>query len=298
MFRRLGIVFSVALIGEAAAQRDFSAVEIRTTKVAEGLYMLEGAGGNIGLSVGADGPFVIDDQYAPLAPKILAAIAEVTPDPVAFVLNTHWHGDHTGGNEAMGAAGALIVAHDNVRSRLKDGQIRSSGQTTPPAPAGALPVITFSEALTFHWNGGEIRAFHPPRAHTDGDAIVHFTKLNVIHMGDVFFNGNYPFVDLDSGGDLDGYISAHDLVLSMANDRTRIIPGHGPLASKADLQRTRDMIAQVRLRVAALIERGLSEEEILAAKPLADLDATWGGGFISGEAMTRAAYRSLSASMQ
>lgn len=288
-------IFAILAAAPAAAQTDFAAVEIKTEKVAEGLFMLQGAGGNIGLSVGPDGAFVIDDQFAPLSAKIVAAIAKETKEPVAFVFNTHWHGDHTGGNEAMSALGARIVAHDNVRARLKSGLTREGGNATPPAPAAALPVVTFSDAITFHWNGQEIHAFHPAPAHTDGDAIVHFRTANAVHMGDVFFNGSYPFIDLESGGSVDGYIAAHERVLALIDAETRIIPGHGALAAKADLQAAHDMLVDVRARVQALIKRKLTEDAVVAADPLADLNAKWGAGFINGERMTRTLYRSLSA---
>lgn len=289
----LALVF-IAAASPALAQPDWSAVEVKSQKIADGLYMLQGAGGNVGLSTGADGAFVIDDQYAPLSEKIIAAIRKETDQPIAFVLNTHWHGDHTGGNEALGATGAYIVAHDNVRKRLKEGLTFSNGEAEPPAPAGALPVITFSDKTTFYWNGREIHVFHPAPAHTDGDAIVDFRDANVVHMGDVFFNGNYPFVDLDSGGDLDGYIAAQEAVLAITDKKTKIIPGHGPLASKKDLQSTVDMLKDVRARIQALIDAGKSEDEAVAADPLADLNPEWSWEFITGETMTRAAYRSLS----
>ena len=284
---------AVFIASPALAQSDMSSVEIKTTKVAEGVYMLEGAGGNIGLSTGADGAFVIDDQYAPLSAKILAAIKQQTDKPVAFVINTHWHGDHTGGNEALGAAGARIVAQENARKRLQEGLTRADGHTTPPAPAGALPVITFSDRATFYWNGQDIEAFHPAPAHTDGDAIIVFRTTNVVHMGDIFFNGRYPFIDLESGGDLDGYIAAQEGALARIDDKTKVIPGHGPLANKADLKKSVEMLKSVRARIKALVDAGKTEDETVAAKPLADLDATWSWDFITGERMTRAAYRSL-----
>ena len=287
-------VFFGAATG-ACAQRDFSAVEIKTTEVSNGIYMLQGAGGNIGLSTGDDGAFVIDDQFAPLAEKILAAIDEVSDNDVSFVLNTHWHGDHTGGNESMGDAGAHIVAHDNVRKRLKEGLTRASGAVTAPAAPGALPVITFSKSMSFHWNQKHIRVWHPENAHTDGDAIVFFKDANVVHMGDVFFNGSYPYVDLESGGDLSGYIATHEKVLSKIDEATKIIPGHGPLATKADLQKTVDVLKTVRSRIQAMIDDGKTEDETVSANPLADLNDEWGGGFINGERMTRTAYRSLAA---
>ena len=279
----------------AFAQRDFSDVEIKTTEVTDGVYMLEGAGGNIGLSTGDDGAFVIDDQFAPLSKKIMAAIKKQTKEDVVFVLNTHFHGDHTGGNEAFGEAGAHIVAHDNVRKRLKEGMKRASGNETPPAPDAALPVITFSKSMTFHWNGRTIYVWHPEKAHTDGDAIVFLKDVNVVHMGDVFFNGGYPFIDLEAGGDMAGYIATHEKVLSKIDDDTQIIPGHGPLASKADLQNTVNMLKDVQTRVQAQIDEGLDEDAAVAADPLSDLNGDWGQGFINGERMVRTAYRSLTA---
>ena len=218
----------------ALAQRDFSDVEITTSEVTDGIYMLQGAGGNIGLSTGDDGAFVIDDQFAPLSKKIMKTIDKTTDEDVAFVLNTHHHGDHTGGNEAFGKSGAHIVAHDNVRKRLKEGASRG-GRTTPPAPDAALPVITFAKSMTFHWNDQTIKVWHPGNAHTDSDAIVFFKDANVVHMGDVFFNGGYPFVDVNGGGSLAGYIATHEKILTKIDDETKIIPGHGALASKADL---------------------------------------------------------------
>lgn len=279
----------------ALAQRDFSGVEIKTTEVGGGVYMLEGAGGNIGLSVGDDGAFVIDDQFAPLAERIVDAIASVTDRPVEFVVNTHWHGDHTGGNEAMSGLGAHIVAHDNVRTRLKEGLKRQSGDVTPPAPEGALPVITFSHSMSFYWNDHDIRVWHPENAHTDGDAIIFFKDVNIVHMGDVFFNGGFPFIDLESGGDLDGYIATHEKVLAKIDGETKIIPGHGPLATKADLQKSADMLKDVRARIQEMIDEGMSEDDIVAADPLADLNPVWGQGFINGERMTRTVYHALTA---
>ncbi|MEK7266723.1 MAG: MBL fold metallo-hydrolase [Pseudomonadota bacterium] len=287
------IVALTPLASPAIAQLDFSKVEIKTTPVAPGVYMLEGVGGNIGLSVGPDGAFVIDDQFAPLSGKILAAISAVSDQPVKFVLDTHWHGDHTDGNEAFHDAGAIIVAQDNARKRLKDGLKRESGDT-PPAPAGALPVITFSDEVSFYWNGHDIRVRHLAPAHTDGDAIVYFETANVIHMGDIFFNGGYPYIDLDSGGSLDGVIAAQEAALALSNNETKIIPGHGALSTKAELSATLAMLKDVRARVLALIEQGKSEDAAVKADPLKDLNAKWGGGFINGEAMTRTAFQSLS----
>ena len=196
-----------------------------------------GAGGNLGLSVGEDGAFLIDDQFAPLSGKIMAAIAEVTDADVEFLLNTHWHGDHTGGNEAFGNAGAIIVAHDNTRVRMTTEQLREIfNQTYPPSPAAALPIVTFDDEMTFHWNGETIRAFHVAPAHTDGDVILHFEDADIFHMGDTFFNGLYPFIDVDSNGDINGIIAAGYRVLSMSNPNSQIIPGHGSMATPEDLR--------------------------------------------------------------
>jgi glyoxylase-like metal-dependent hydrolase (beta-lactamase superfamily II) len=275
----LALTLAVAL--PVYAQQDFSKVEIKTEKLNDSTYMLVGSGGNIGLSVGEDAVFVIDDQYAPLTPKVQAAIAAITPKPVRFVLNTHWHGDHTGGNENMGNAGAIIVAHDNVRRRLDSEQFNEFFRsTTPRSPRAALPLVTFLTDVTFHINGDEVRAFHVPAAHTDGDAIVHFVKGDVIHMGDILFNGTYTYIDTASGGTMEGLIAACDRVLSLATDKTKLIPGHGPLASREDLRAHRDMLATVLGRVKQMIREGMKLEDIVAAKPTSDLDEKWGRGFV------------------
>jgi glyoxylase-like metal-dependent hydrolase (beta-lactamase superfamily II) len=288
----LGLALAAA--APATAQQDFSKVEVKAEKVAEGVYMLTGSGGNIGLSVGKSGSFLVDDQYAPLTEKILAAVKAISPDPIRFLVNTHWHGDHTGGNENMGKAGVYIVAHENVRVRMsKENFIAQFQRKVPPSPEGALPVVTFGDAVTFHWNGDEIRVHHVPPAHTDGDSIVHFVKADVVHMGDLFFKGNYPFVDVSSGGTVDGIIGAADRVLAAVTDKTKIIPGHGPLATKADLQAYRDTVKTVRDRVAKLKAEGKTKEQAVAAKPTADLDAQWGQGFIKGDTLVGFAYDTL-----
>jgi cyclase len=291
---RLAAVLWLAALPALAQQQDFSKVEVKAQKVAEGIYMLAGAGGNIGLSVGKDGCYVIDDQYAPLTDKILAAVRAISPAPVRFVVNTHWHGDHTGGNENMGKTGALLVAHENVRLRMSTGQFMAAfNQKIEPSPDAALPVVTFTDAVTFHWNGDEIRVYHLPPAHTDGDAVIHFVKADVVHMGDLFFNGSYPFIDVSSGGRIDGYVGAAERVLGGITEKTRLIPGHGPLGTKADLQAFRDMLKTVRDRIAKLKAEGRSRDEVIAAKPTADLDPKWGGGFMKGDAFAGLAYDSL-----
>jgi glyoxylase-like metal-dependent hydrolase (beta-lactamase superfamily II) len=281
---RLAAAAAALAAASAAAQQDFSKVEIQATRLTETTYMLTGAGGNLGLSVGEDAVFLIDDQFAPLTDKINAAIAKISAKPVRFVLNTHWHFDHTGGNENYGRAGALIVAHENVRKRMGSEQfIEFLRMNTKPSPRAALPVVTFAGAMSFHLNGEEIRAIHVARAHTDGDSIVHFLGGDIVHMGDVFFNGFYPFIDTASGGTIDGVVAACDQVLGIVTDRTRIIPGHGPLATRDDLQAYRDMLAAVSARVKQLIAEGRKLEEITAAGVTRDYDGKWGKGFIKPE---------------
>jgi cyclase len=290
--RIAAILFALSL--PAAAQQDFSKVEIATTKLADSVYMMQGAGGNLGVSTGDDGVVLIDDQFAPLTAKIQAAIAKITPRPVRFLLNTHWHGDHTGGNENFGKAGVVIFAHENVRKRMSTEQFMEFiNMKEPPAPKAALPMVTFAGAITFHLNGDEIRVMHVPRAHTDGDAIVQFVKSNVIHTGDVMFNGMYPFIDVDSGGSVDGVISACDRILGIAGDDTKIIPGHGPLATKADLKVYRDMLATVADRVRKLVADGKSVDDIKAAKVSAEFDDKWGKGFMKSDKFAEMLARDL-----
>jgi cyclase len=283
------------MFASAAGQApDFSQVTIKPEALAPGIHMLAGAGGNIGLSAGDDGVFIVDDQFAPLTEKILASIKTITDKPVRFVINTHWHGDHTGGNENFGKAGAVIVAHDNVRKRMNTEQFSEAfKRTTKPAPKDALPVVTFSESATLHLNGDEVRIVHVAPAHTDGDSIVHFTKANVIHMGDLYVSGAYPFVDKSSGGEVNGIIAAADQALAMANEATKIIPGHGAVSNMAGLKQYRDVVTTVRDRVAALIKQGKSLADVQAAAPSKEFDATWGTGFMKGEQFVAAVYSSL-----
>jgi len=278
----------------AFAQQDFSKVQIKTEKLSATTYMMTGEGGNLGLSIGEDAVFVIDDQFAPLTPKIKAAIAKLTKKPIKFVLNTHWHFDHTGGNENMGKAGALIIAHENVRKRMSaEGFIEFFGMKTKAEPRVALPVVTFTQDMIFHINGDEVYAYHIANAHTDGDAIVHFRNSDVIHMGDTFFNKMYPFIDTSSGGKVDGMIGAADRVLAIAGDNTKIIPGHGPLASKADLKVYRDMLATISARIKTQIKDGKKLEEVLAAKPTAEFDEVWGKGFLMPQKWVEMMYENL-----
>lgn len=252
--------------------------------VTEQVYMLTGQGGNIGLFTGKDGSFLIDDQFAPLTEKIIAAIKSVGGDYPKFLINTHYHGDHTGGNENLGQGGTLIFSHDNVRERLSTGSFLNEFNMKRPGLArNGLPVVTFSEDISFHLNGDSIRAIHVPHAHTDGDSFISFKTANVIHAGDIFFNGFYPFIDVNHGGTLKGMITAVDRVLSLADDNTKIIPGHGPLADKEDLTDYRQMLATAYERLRKLKAEGKTAQEAVEAKPLADLEDTWGDGLFTGD---------------
>jgi cyclase len=285
------LALSVLLAGAPAlAQQPRPQPEIRIERIAPGVAVLFGRGGNIGVSYGADGNVLIDDQYAPATERVVTAVRTLDADPIRFVLNTHWHGDHTGGNENLGRGGTVIVAHDNVRIRMTMEQL-VRGEQVPPSPAGALPVITFSEDLTFHLNGDEIAAHHVDHAHTDGDSLIYWRRANVLHMGDTYFNGLLPFIDLDSGGSIDGAIAAVETGLRIANEETRIIPGHGPMARRADLVRYRDMLVALRDRVGQGIAAGRTLEQIKGER-LAD---GYGppDGFISPDALIETIYRSL-----
>jgi len=227
---------------------------------------------------GEDGVFLVDDQFAPLTERIIAAIREVNDGPIRFVLNTHWHGDHTGGNENLGRAGVTIIAHDRVRATLAVDQITASGRDAPATAPEGLPVVTFNDSITFHLNGETVHAFHVPPAHTDGDAVVHFTKANVIHSGDLVFIGRYPVIDGAHGGSVAGMIAGTERVMGMCDGDTKVIPGHGPLTDRAGVQRFHDMLVEVNRRLMPLAAAGKTLEEVVAAKPLADLDADWGAG--------------------
>ena len=286
-----------ALMFATATAQDFSDVEITTTGVAEGVHALVGAGGNIGLVVGGRGAFLVDDQYAPLTDRIQAAVAEITDRPVRFVLNTHWHGDHTGGNENLAGEGALLIAHDNVRRRMSSGQFMEFfDREVPPAPADALPVVTFNDEATFHIGGHTVRAIHLPGAHTDGDSIVHLVEADVIHAGDIVFYGMYPFIDYGSGGSLAGMIEGVDAILALANDETAIIVGHGgPVIDQQQLKEYRDMLADVHRELIELIVDGASLEDVLAEEITAAYDEKWGGGFIGPDRWVELNYAGMTA---
>jgi cyclase len=291
---KAGIVVAAlvaALPGAVAAQQPPEA-EVRALQVAPGVHVLYGSGGNVGVSAGQDGVFLIDDQYAVMTPRITEALARLSPAPPRFVLNTHWHGDHTGGNENLADKGSLIVAHDNVRVRMSSEQFsKFFERSTPASPAGALPVVTFNDSVSFFLNGDEIRGTHVQHAHTDGDVYIHFRKANVIHTGDLVFTGRYPFIDIDSGGSVAGVIAAVDRILALADGETRIIPGHGEVTDKAGLAAYREMLEVTSRRVRDLATAGKSVDEVLAAKPNADYDAKLAWDFITAERFARILYR-------
>ena len=285
------LLAALLLAPSALAQRDWSTVEVKATKVAGSVYMLTGAGGNIGASVGPDGIVVIDDQYAPLAPKIEAALKSISDKPLRFILNTHYHGDHTGGNEHFGKS-APIVAHENVRKRLASGSTRL-GTTVAPSPAGALPILTFNDSVTIHLNGEDVRAVHMPHGHTDGDSVIWFTKSNVVHMGDDFFNGTFPFIDLENGGSVVGLISNVEKVLKAVPDDAKIIPGHGALSDKAGLKKYLEMLKGAAAAVQRGIAAGRTLDQLKAEKVLAEWDAL-GKGFVKTDMFLEFLYKDLS----
>lgn len=267
-------------IGVLFSQGQMENVKIKATHVAGNVYMLEGRGGNMGVSVGKDGALLVDDQFAPLSDKIRAAIKKLDPGPLKFVLNTHWHGDHTGGNENFSSE-ATILAHTNVRKRLSMDQFQPArNRTVPAAPEAAWPVITFDQSVSIHFNGEEIKISHLPAGHTDGDAVVYFTQSKVLHMGDLFFSGRFPFIDLDSGGNVDGYIKDVEEILGMLDEDVRIIPGHGPLSTLDDLKNFHKMLVATTEYVRGQLKAGKSADEIKAAGLPAEWKE-WGWSFIN-----------------
>ena len=288
------ILFMLLATPVAAQQRDFSKVEIKVETLAPGVSVLFGAGGNVGLSHGEDGNVLVDDQFAPLTEKILAAVKSVDPDPVKFVINTHWHGDHSGGNENLGKAGAVIVAHENVRRRMSVEQFSKAFGSTPASPRAALPVVTFGEGVTLHLNGDDVEVIHVRNAHTDGDSFVYWRKADVLHMGDVFFHKmSLPFIDLDSGGSIDGEIAAVRKALEIATPATKIIPGHGPVATRAQLEEYLAMLSDVRGKVAEAIGQGKTLQQIKASNPAKPYEIE--KAFISADAFVETIFASLSA---
>lgn len=287
------LMFVVFLTATAAlAQQDMSKVAIKVQKVGGTVYMLQGFGGNIGVSVGEDGIVIVDDEYAALAPKIIAALNGITDKPIRFIINTHYHGDHTGGNEVFARSGT-IIAQENVRKRLQSGT-KFGTRETPPAPAIALPVITFNDRATVHVNGEDIRAVHFPHGHTDGDSVIYFTQSNVVHMGDDFFNGRFPFIDTANGGSVKGMLANVDKVLASLPDDVKVIPGHGELSDKAGLRRFAEMLRGTSGAVENAIKAGRSLDQMKAGKILGQWDEWGKDWFVSSEGFTEMLYHDLS----
>jgi len=275
--------------------------QITTTDLGDGLYMLQGRGGNIGVLAGDDGVFVIDSQYADMAPGILSAIDAIAGDTPKYLVNTHWHGDHTGGNAILGENGATIIAHRGVRDRVTVDVTRDFfGQesTTPAAPPEAWPVITFNDEMSLYLNGQTVRLIHAPAAHTDGDAFIYFEEADVLHTGDLMFSGMFPFVDITSGGSFSGYTKASQTMSDLINDETRIIPGHGPLSTKSDIAEIVDMLDGTMAAVQAEIDTGKDIEATLDAAPLTPWVEDWAWGFIDEARFTRLIYADLSAATE
>lgn len=287
-------LFAAAFAIPAWSQPAPDEAAITRTALRDGLYLLQGDGGNMVASVGSDGVFLVDDQFAEVSDAIRAAIAEVSDQPVRFLANTHWHGDHTGGNENFGKQHTVIIAQDGVRTRMSQPQALKRFPTPKPAaPTAALPVLTFDQGMTLHLNGQTITLEHAAHAHTDGDALVHYQPADVLHMGDTFFNGMYPFIDLETGGSIDGIIAAANRGLAIAGPDTLIVPGHGPLSDRADLQRYRDVLVDLRGQVAHLMAQGKNRQQVLDAKPSAAYDKDLGQGFISPDELIGTIYDSL-----
>lgn len=290
VFVVLLLMFSLC-ISSASAQQDYSKVQMKSSVVAGNIHMLEGAGGNIGVSAGADGLLIIDDQFAPLAEKIRAALKELNPGKLKFILNTHYHGDHTGGNASFGPE-APIVAHTNVRKRLEAGS-NTPGRTAQPAPKEALPVITFDQSLSIYFNGEEIRVMHYPSGHTDGDSMIYFTNSKVIHMGDDFFAGKFPFVDLASGGSVEGLTkNIQDVIAKLPAD-VKIIPGHGPISGLDDLKQYHQMLVETTAFVRQQKNAGKDVKQI-QAQGFPEKYKPWGTGFINANTWIETIFNSLS----
>jgi glyoxylase-like metal-dependent hydrolase (beta-lactamase superfamily II) len=277
-------VFLILIVSRVCAQQNFDTVKIRPVMIKENLYMLKGSGGNIGLLTGKDGNLLVDDQYAPLSEKIKAAVQSLDKGTIKYLINTHIHGDHTGGNENFKKDGVTIIAQENVRSRMMKEQYNTVRKTTtPPRDPEAFPVITFEDHISLHINGEDLDVIHYNfGSHTDGDAIIHFKNANVYHMGDVFVRYGFPFIDASNGGSINGFIKVLDLALARIDDKAIIIPGHGELATKADVKIFRDRLADIRDQVSAALKKGKKPEEIPSLGITAKYDADWGKGFLKG----------------
>lgn len=290
----LSYLIIIFIVSTVNADSHWKNINYQTIEIKENIYAMIGEGGNIAVFTGEDGTFLVDDQFAPLTEKILEEIKKIGGEKPKFLVNTHWHYDHTGGNENLGKAGTIIVAHDNVRKLLTtDNTIKAFDKKISAMPKEGLPVITYSKDTTFHINDETVRAFHVHNAHTSGDSVVHFDKANIIHAGDIWFNGFYPFIDVEHGGSLEGMITAVTTIINMSDENTKIIPGHGPVGSKQELVRYRKMLSTVLVVLRDYKKQGKTLEEVIEAKPTESLDSEWADGFLKPEQWLSIIYNGL-----
>ena len=291
----LVVCLSIALAALVSAQQDFSKVEIKTTKLAGNLYQLEGQGGHIGILTGPDGVLMVDSQFAPLSDKIVAAIKAIDAGPIRFLINTHVHGDHTGGNANFAALGATIIARPQLRARLEKPSPTATGAPAPPAPAAALPRLTYDAPMTFHMNGEQVQLIPIPAAHTDGDTLVKFVNADVIMTGDFYRSLGYPNIDRANGGSMSGMIAGLNKVIELSGHSTRILPGHGTIVNRSAVDAHRDILTGVRDKIAPMVKKGMTVEQVIAAKPTSDFDALVPGIGTTGERFIGQVYAEVSA---
>lgn len=296
--KKIALLTLIALLSfPLLAQQNFDTVKIRPLKITDHVYMLKGAGGNIGVMIGKDGTLVIDNQFAPLSNKINGAVKTLDPGEIKFLINTHIHGDHSGGNENFRHMGVTIVAQDNVRERMMKESVNRQKQIVPPRDKDAWPVITFAQSMNFHLNDDDVELVHLDPAHTDGDIVIHFKNANVYHTGDMYVRYGYPFIDIGSGGTINGFISSLDKMMGMMDDNSKVIPGHGELATKADVKIFRDKLADIRDQIAAALKKGKKIEDIPAMGITDKYEADWGKGFVKGKDFVLLIAENLKATM-
>jgi cyclase len=298
MNRTLLAIIGMLICSLSFSQSNFDTVKIVPHRLSDHLYFLTGAGGNIGVLVGTDGTLMVDDQFAPLSNRINGAIKTLDPGDIRFVLNTHIHGDHSGGNENFARMGSTVIAQDNVLKRMSTSTVNSkTKEVTPPRDSAAWPVVTFPNSMSIHLNGEDIELIHLGPAHTDGDVAIWFKKANVFHLGDMFVTYGYPYIDYEGGGSISGFVSNLDKLLALMNDKTRVIPGHGPLCSKTDVQKFRDTLADIRDQILVALRKGKQASEVSGLEIATKYDAAWGKGFMKGKDFVFQAAENLKTSL-